>query len=84
VDLLAVEPRLTAYVAALKAKSPGKVVRLMKRLRGMVRDYPREPLLKAVFEAMPYGMLDLDRLERMILRNVRKDYFVLGEDGHEG
>ncbi len=33
---------------------------------------------------MPYGMLDLDRLERMILRNVRKDYFVLSEDGHEG
>jgi hypothetical protein len=84
VELLAVEPRLLSYVAALKAKFPGKLVRMMKRLRGMVRDYPREPLLKAVFEAMPYGMLDLDRLERMILRNVRKEYFMLRPDGHEG
>jgi len=84
VELLAVEPRLVAYVAGLKAKFPGRFVRILKRLRGMVRDYPREPLLKAVFDAMPYGMFDLDRLERMVLRNVRKDYFALREDGHEG
>jgi hypothetical protein len=83
VELLGVEPRLAGYVAALKAKSPGKVVRSLKRLRGMARDYPREPLLKAVSGALPYGMFDLDRLERMILRNVREDYFVLREDVHE-
>ena len=45
--------------------------------------------LKAVIDAMAYGMFDLDRLEGMILRNVRRDYFVLretvsGEAGHEG
>ena len=81
VELLSLEPRLVGYVAALKAKSPGKVARVLKRLRGLLRDYPRAPFLKAVIDAMAYGMFDLDRLEKMILRNVRRDYFVLGETG---
>ena len=84
VALLTLEPRLEAYVAALKARFPGRTVRSLKRLLSLLRDYPRAPFLEAVFEAMPYGMLDLDRLERMVLRNVRKDYFVLREEGHEG
>jgi len=78
-DLLALEPRLVGYVTALKGRCPGKTVRALKRLRSLVRDYPRAPLLKAVIDAMTYGMYDLDRLEGMILRNVRRDYFVLRE-----
>ena len=78
-DLLALEPRLVGYVAGLKDRFPGKAVRALKRLRSLVRDYPRAPLLKAVIDAMTYGMYDLDRLEGMVLRNVRRDYFVLRE-----
>ena len=81
-ELLMVEPKLAAYVAALKARCPRKVTQVFKRLRGMVRDYPRSPLLGAVDEAMTYGMFDLHRLESMILRRVRHDYFAL-EDFHE-
>jgi NAD(P)H-dependent flavin oxidoreductase YrpB (nitropropane dioxygenase family) len=40
------------------------------RLR-LVREYPREPLLAAVHEAAHYGLYDLDRVERMILRGWR-------------
>jgi hypothetical protein len=43
----------------------------------MLREYPREPLLAAAREAARYGLYDLDRLERMILRRVAGDYFVL-------
>ena len=64
---------------------------VLKRLLGMVRDYPRQALLKAVDEALVYGMFDLARLDGMVLRNVRQDYFVVaGEDAdlqeqaHEG
>jgi len=46
----------------------------------MVREYPREPLLAAVREAARYGLYDLDRLERMILRLVARDYFLLNHD----
>ena len=45
----------------------------------MVREYPREPLLAAVGEAARYGLYDLDRLERMVLRRIAREYFVLDE-----
>lgn len=44
-----------------------------------VREYPREPLVGAVEEAARYGLYDLDRLERMILRRVTREYFLLDE-----
>jgi hypothetical protein len=46
----------------------------------MVREYPREPLLAAVGEAARYGLYDLDRVERMVLRKVASDYFLLKND----
>jgi len=45
-----------------------------------VREYPREPFLAAVREAARYGLYDLDRLERMILRRVQRDFFLLDEE----
>jgi hypothetical protein len=91
VELLQLEPGLAAYVIALKARSSGRAALVLKRLLGMVRDYPREALLKAVDEALAYGMFDLTRLDAMVLRNVRQDYFVMAdenpaleEETHEG
>jgi hypothetical protein len=43
----------------------------------LLREYPRESFLAAVREAALYGLYDLDRLERMILRRVSRDYFLL-------
>ena len=60
-------------------KVPGLALRQLLRL---VREYPREPLLAAVREAARYGLYDLDRLERMILRRVAREYFLL-DDGNE-
>lgn len=81
VELLRLEPGLAAYVAGLKARSFGRGVLVLKRLLGMVRDYPRQALLKAVDEALVYGMFDLARLDGMVLRNVRQDYFVVVGEG---
>jgi transposase len=78
-ELLRVEPRLEPYLAALKAKRPGQAIRAMKRLLGMLRDYPREPFLRAVATALDYGLFDLDRLDGMVLRNTARDYFVLSD-----
>ena len=61
----------------------------------MVRDYPRAPLLAAIRTAQTYGLFDLNRLDRMVLKQIARDYFVLEpgvgdpsqddeEDGHEG
>lgn len=73
--LLSLEPRLEGYLAQLEKKHAGP--RTMRRLLSLVRDYPREPLLEAVKSAEQYGLFDLDRLERMVLRQIAHDYFVL-------
>jgi transposase len=80
--ILATVPEIADYVAAVKQKGrkvPGLALRQLLRL---VREYPREPLLAAVREAGRYGLYDLDRLERMILRRVAREYFLL-DDGKE-
>ena len=80
--ILATVPEIGDYVAAVKQrgrKVPGLALRQLLRL---VREYPREPLLAAVREAARYGLYDLDRLERMILRRVAREYFLL-DDGSE-
>jgi hypothetical protein len=74
--ILSAAPELAEYVTALKRR-PGKVVALaLRQLLRMVREYPRQPLLAAVSEAARYGLYDLDRLERMVLRRIARDYFV--------
>jgi len=56
------------------------VVLALRQLLRLVREYPREPFLAAVREAARYGLYDLDRLERMILRRVQRDFFLLDEE----
>ena len=70
-------PELADYVAGLKQRSRKVVTLALRQLLRCVREYPREPLLGAVREAARYGLYDLDRLERMILRRVTREYFLL-------
>ena len=70
-------PETALYVAALKQKSRKVVALALRQLLRLLREYPREPFLMAVQEAARYGLYDLDRLERMILRRVARDYFLL-------
>jgi hypothetical protein len=79
-------PETALYVAALKQKSRKVVALALRQLLRLLREYPREPFLAAVREAARYGLYDLDRLERMILRRVARDYFLLpdpGTDSHD-
>ena len=79
-------PETTLYVAALKQKSRKVVALALRQLLRLLREYPREPFLAAVQEAARYGLYDLDRLERMILRRVARDYFLLPDtdtDSHD-
>lgn len=79
-ELICIDPRLSAYVAGLKRHSNGSGVFGMRRLLRLVRDYPREPLISAIETAEHYRLYDLDRLERMILRQIANDYFVVPID----
>lgn len=77
------EPRLGPYVDALKARASGQRVLPLRRLLRLLRDYPREPLVQTVCVALEYGLFDIDRLERMVLRRLARHYFVLPSSGQD-
>ncbi|HLG95409.1 MAG TPA: hypothetical protein VKX49_03750 [Bryobacteraceae bacterium] len=79
--ILTAAPELAEYVVSLKHRSRKVITLALRQLLRFVRDYPREPLLEAVRDATRYGLYDLDRLERMILRRVTREYFLLNDEG---
>ena len=77
--ILQAAPEIAGYVTALKQKGRKVVALALRQLLRLLQEYPREPFLGAVREAAQYGLYDLNRLERMILRRVARDYFLLVE-----
>jgi hypothetical protein len=78
--ILNAAPELAEYVAGLKQRGRKVLTLALRQLQRFVREYPREPLLGAVHEAARYGLYDLDRLERMILKRVTREYFLLDRE----
>jgi len=81
--IVAAAPELADYVTGLKQRSRKVITLALRQLLRLVREYPREPLLGAVREAGRYGLYDLDRLERMILRRVTREYFLLDDESDD-
>jgi transposase len=73
-------PELQGYVAALKAHAAGRGTLLLRRLLQLVSEYPRESVVSAIEIAAHYGMYDLNRLERMVLRRIEREYFLTPGD----
>ena len=68
-------PQIKEYVTLLKTRGHASA-RAIRTLLRMVDEYPRDALLAAIAEATRYGMTDLDRLERMVLRGIVRDFFL--------
>jgi transposase len=77
--ILQTAPELADYLAALKKRGHRYLTLALRQLLRIIREYPRQPVLSAVSEAARYGLYDLDRLERMVLRRIARDYFLLDE-----
>jgi transposase len=77
------EPPLPAYAAALKQRTAGRGALALRRLLALSREYPRTAVHHAVTLALQYGLFDLDRLERLILRVIAKEYFRLADQEDE-
>lgn len=73
--MLNIEPRLSAYLQGLKHQV-GERRAPLRRLLSMLQEYPREAFLAAVHIAEQYRLFDLDRLERMVLKRIARDYFI--------
>ncbi|OIP39032.1 MAG: hypothetical protein AUK47_10785 [Deltaproteobacteria bacterium CG2_30_63_29] len=70
-------PELEALVDALRKQHKGRATKALHQLHRIWMDYPIEAVRKAVGEALQFGLTDLQRIERMVLRHVAGDFFRL-------
>src|SRR5438093_1429964 len=75
---------LRRYAALLQQRRHGQGLRALRRLLQIKRTYPREPFLAAAQQALKFGLLDLTRLEHLVLKHVAGDFFALGGDDDDG
>jgi hypothetical protein len=65
------------FIAKLRAEHGGRAVRQIRHLHRLYLDYPTELLARTVHSALEYGLTDLVRVERMVLRSIAGEYFRL-------
>jgi len=58
----------------------GRAARHIRRLHRMYLDYPTDVLQRTVSEALQYGLLDLERIERKLLRHMAGEFFRIPTD----
>jgi hypothetical protein len=79
---------LSELIDRLKKRYGGRGGKALKRLHKLFLDYPTEALVKAVSAALEHDLLDLGRIEQMVLKTVAGDFFRLdtdqGDDDEEG
>jgi transposase len=73
--LLQAEPHIAGYLTALKKREHGRGTLALRKLLRMLREYPRDAFLTALAAATEYGLYDLERVERLVLRHVARDFF---------
>jgi hypothetical protein len=78
--LRAALPEMQEYITRLKNQSAGRGTLALRTLLRIVEEYPQDAVAKALKEAAQYGLYDLERVERMVLKNVRSDFFRLKDD----
>jgi len=83
--LRAAAPELAVLVDALRKRHGGRAAKTVRRLHRIYLDYPSEVVVVTVRRALEFGLLDLHRIERMVLRQIAGDFFRLPtphEDEH--
>jgi hypothetical protein len=82
-ELVAAGAPFSDYAKRLKQRAGLRWPAALRRLAQMRHDYPTQPLVAAIEEAAHYGLHDLDRLERMILRKIATAYFVVPDERND-
>ncbi len=75
--LRAAGPELATLVDALRVRHGGRAVRAMRQLHRIYLDYPTEAVVAAVRRALEFGLVDLHRIEQMVLKRIAGDFFRL-------
>jgi hypothetical protein len=82
VELTAAGAEFGALLARLHA-AHGRAIRHVRTLHRLYLDYPTEALRKAITHALGYGLTDLGRLEKLLLKQIAGDYFRLTPPGDD-
>jgi transposase len=81
--LTTVEPMLKDYISTLKSKYGTRSVRHIKKLYKLYTDYPTDAFIYGVKRAFKYGLLDMDSLEKIIIKNTAGNFFKLSMPDEE-
>ena len=68
---------LGAMIDALRRRHGGRATRILQRLHRIWLDYPEDALNFALTRALEHGLLDLGRVEKLVLQHVAGDFFRL-------
>jgi transposase len=82
--LRAAAPELSALVDALKRHHGGRAVRAIRKLHRMFTEFPTEALVAGVRRALEYGLVDLDRVEKLVLRQISGNFFRQPQEADDG
>lgn len=77
--LRAVDPAVGALVDALKKRDGGRAMRSMRWLHRMYLDYPTETLVQVLRDVEHFTLIDLGRIEKLILKQLSGKFFRLPE-----
>ena len=83
--LRAVDPAISKLVDALKKRDGGRALKAMRRLHRMYLDYPTPVLLQVVRDVENFGLIELMRIEKLVLQRLAGEFFRLPQgDDEEG
>lgn len=76
-QLIGIDSILDDYILMLKAQVRGRGEWAFKELLTLKRNYPFEAFIKAIILARQYRLFDLKRLEKMIIKEIKDNFFNL-------
>lgn len=76
-ELRKIAPELSPLIDALRKHHGGQASRALRQLHRMYFDYPLGMLTSAAEDALAHGLLDLARVEKMVLHRLAGDFFRL-------
>jgi transposase len=81
--LRAIDPAVAKLVDALKKRDGGRALKAMSRLHRMYLDYPTAVLLQVVRDVEDFGLIDLMRIEKLVLGHLEGEFFRLPQNDDE-
>jgi hypothetical protein len=81
--LRAIDPAVGKLVDALKKRDGGRALKAVRRLHRMYLDYPTPVLLQVIRDVEDYGLIELMRIEKLVLGHLQGEFFRLPQSDDE-